>query len=513
VPRRGIGEVALEKIRALANERFDGDLIKASDAGNDKLSIFVQTLQAIQAEMGNPMKALETALRLTHYREYIAEKYNKKNEKEKALTKLENLERFAELLKGLVEESEMTLEDVVFQLSIDRQTDNDESGKVVISTIHCSPPDEPVLTTKGSKPIASLDPETDRLYSYYDTCNQLARGSTRHRGRAYEHSGYPFTVKTRYYKGQLVVIDTEESHTRVTPEHRVRVAFHKNFYDKWVVYLMRRGNWWRVGSTRSMSKPYVPGGVLGRLASEKADCAWILDVFNTKEEAVMAEAKYQVLYGIPAMVFEAAYHEPRNNQEREKVRCTYQFHEGLRSAVSPRATQLLTEKGFLVNEPLYAKKGSKGYKIYNGSFFTTVAANLMDGYMVVPVAQQSDFEKPGRSPRPLLARVRREPYEGSVFSLDVVPNHYYLSGGMVVHNSAKGLEWNRVYVTNLYEGSIPHKFSMGNAEEIEEERRLFYVAATRARDTLVLCIPGMVQSGPNTQTVAPSRFLFEIGIH
>jgi DNA helicase-2/ATP-dependent DNA helicase PcrA len=88
------------------------------------------------------------------------------------------------------------------------------------------------------------------------------------------------------------------------------------------------------------------------------------------------------------------------------------------------------------------------------------------------------------------------------------------SGKVVIStiHSAKGLEYRRVYVSNMYEGSLPHKFSMGNPEEIEEERRLLYVAATRARDTLVFCIPGMLQQGPNVVTVAPSRFLFEIGI-
>ena len=137
VPRRGIGEVALEKIRTLANERFDGDLVNGADAGNSKLSLFVASVRQIQAVADKPLKALETTLRATNYKEYISDKYNKKNEKEKAQQKLENLERFGELIKGLSEENpDMTLADLVFQLSIDRQTEDDESGKVVISTIH-----------------------------------------------------------------------------------------------------------------------------------------------------------------------------------------------------------------------------------------------------------------------------------------------------------------------------------------------------------------------------------------
>lgn len=80
-------------------------------------------------------------------------------------------------------------------------------------------------------------------------------------------------------------------------------------------------------------------------------------------------------------------------------------------------------------------------------------------------------------------------------------------------HSAKGLEFRRVYVTNCYEGSLPHKFSMGSPSEIEEERRLFYVACTRAKDNLTLCLPAMIQHGPNTTALTPSRFLYEIGVH
>lgn len=76
-------------------------------------------------------------------------------------------------------------------------------------------------------------------------------------------------------------------------------------------------------------------------------------------------------------------------------------------------------------------------------------------------------------------------------------------------HAGKGLEWPRVYVTNLYEGSLPHQWSRTD-REIEEERRLFYVAVTRARDVCALCIPATISYGPNTRNVSPSRFLVEL---
>ena len=56
-----------------------------------------------------------------------------------------------------------------------------------------------------------------------------------------------------------------------------------------------------------------------------------------------------------------------------------------------------------------------------------------------------------------------------------------------MHRS-KGLEWNTVFIVNCYEGMIPHRESTGK-EETEEERRLFYVAMTRARDHLYVLNP------------------------
>ncbi len=56
-------------------------------------------------------------------------------------------------------------------------------------------------------------------------------------------------------------------------------------------------------------------------------------------------------------------------------------------------------------------------------------------------------------------------------------------------HSAKGREWDVVYVLNVVDGCIPSDMATGNAEQIEEERRLLYVAMTRARDQLYLLQP------------------------
>ena len=80
-------------------------------------------------------------------------------------------------------------------------------------------------------------------------------------------------------------------------------------------------------------------------------------------------------------------------------------------------------------------------------------------------------------------------------------------------HSAKGQEWDAVYVLNLVDGCIPSDMSTQKPEQIEEERRLLYVAMTRARDELHLVQPlrfyvhGQARGGDRHVYAPRSRFL------
>lgn len=76
-------------------------------------------------------------------------------------------------------------------------------------------------------------------------------------------------------------------------------------------------------------------------------------------------------------------------------------------------------------------------------------------------------------------------------------------------HSAKGLEWKHVYVMHLLDGLFPSNRSLKEAEALEEERRLFYVAASRAKDQLFLSLPSYYASY-NDFFTQPSRFLGEM---
>jgi len=78
-------------------------------------------------------------------------------------------------------------------------------------------------------------------------------------------------------------------------------------------------------------------------------------------------------------------------------------------------------------------------------------------------------------------------------------------------HQAKGLEWRYVFVIWMTDGMFPTARSLEDEEAIEEERRLFYVAVTRAEDELYLTYPLLrLNAGYGEMLQRPSRFLAEI---
>ncbi|MGZ8765608.1 MAG: 3'-5' exonuclease, partial [Acidimicrobiia bacterium] len=80
---------------------------------------------------------------------------------------------------------------------------------------------------------------------------------------------------------------------------------------------------------------------------------------------------------------------------------------------------------------------------------------------------------------------------------------------MTLH-TAKGLEFPVVFLTGMEDGVFPHSRSLGEPDELEEERRLCYVGITRARERLYLCHAWCRSLFGATEYYPPSRFLREI---
>jgi DNA helicase-2/ATP-dependent DNA helicase PcrA len=105
----------------------------------------------------------------------------------------------------------------------------------------------------------------------------------------------------------------------------------------------------------------------------------------------------------------------------------------------------------------------------------------------------------------MLAEITLDPPSSTGdFAADPLLDEDYLILSTI--HSAKGLEWDAVYVIHASDGNIPSDMATRDAEQIEEERRLFYVALTRARHALAVCFPQRYYQGHWRQGVDPYGF-------
>lgn len=98
------------------------------------------------------------------------------------------------------------------------------------------------------------------------------------------------------------------------------------------------------------------------------------------------------------------------------------------------------------------------------------------------------------------------PYIALQTDLDRVSEEQQSVRLMTLHN-AKGLEFETVYIAGLEDELLPHRMSMDTREEIEEERRLFYVGITRAKRNLILSLAESRRTYDTYQICKPSIFL------
>ncbi len=185
---------------------------------------------------------------------------------------------------------------------------------------------------------------------------------------------------------------------------------------------------------------------------------------------------------------------------------------GLRYALNPRdeLSRERLEKTFrkaparelVQNLPPLAEKLSLleliGFFLKTTSYFEFLAAKFENAEdRTQNVTELINFASTFKTLPDFLERVSLlQPLDETALSSDISPGKKVKL--MTIH-LAKGLEFDSVYVVGVSEGLIPHERSLYSEAELEEERRLMYVAMTRARQNLTLSFYGLA-----------SRFLHEI---
>ena len=144
-----------------------------------------------------------------------------------------------------------------------------------------------------------------------------------------------------------------------------------------------------------------------------------------------------------------------------------------------------------------------GYKDYLRQNYPDFEARVENVDEIVAAAEVYTQDKEDQS---LAAFLEEIALVADVDALDDVKGQVTL---MTLHN-AKGLEYDCVIIAGLEDGLVPHYNSLDTIEELEEERRLFYVGMTRARKRLFLSYANMRRRMGMIEGGTPSRFLSEV---
>lgn len=285
----------------------------------------------------------------------------------------------------------------------------------------CQPAGTMVLTTKGPKPIEALT-EEDRVISY-DKYSGAIKG--------YKNGGYAIKTANRHYAGKLYAIKVGDATTRATDNHMFSVRFNPDCGKKYCTYLMRRGDWWRIGMTRAYDARQF--GVKTRLLQEKGDEAWILGLYEDKIAAQAAEQLLTVKYGIPYTIWEPDRFGDTHQRPKKLIEAIYK---GLDlTLLQENAHRLLHDFNRSERFPLFTKESS-WRKFSRRVTVKVCATNLLPELMQVPMplapGLMKNFE--WRS----ISDVSVSDFSGMVYSLAVEKLEHYIADGIVTHNCLYG---------------------------------------------------------------------------
>jgi DNA modification methylase len=278
----------------------------------------------------------------------------------------------------------------------------------------CQPPDTQVLTPSGSTRISSLR-DGDRVVSF----------SRHHPAMVGLRDGLDSRVTSRFYDGSLYGVGVGKRITWSTEGHIWSVRMTPAAKSKWCVYLMQRGNWWRVGRCKLYTTWGL--GVKQRLMMESGDAAWLLGVYDLKDDATLAEQMVSIVYGIPTTFWNETSASRRTDAMIRRLYEQLDLDELERSA-----RRALSDHHRSVLYP-FITRGQTRHKHTNRASLLVRACNLVPEAMAVPVPQRG--QAIDWTP---VETAAVESYRGTVYSLGVEKYHHYVADGIVTHNCFYG---------------------------------------------------------------------------
>jgi DNA modification methylase len=232
-------------------------------------------------------------------------------------------------------------------------------------------------------------------------------------------------IGSRPYSGNLYTIGVGDKSTRSTAEHQFTVRFNPAKPKAGLLYLMRRGDRWRIGVCGLFNSRGF--GLAVRVSQEMADEAWIVATYPDLKSARLAEQVASCVYGIPTTHWETDRSAPNaGNRTKDEIETIYQ-RIGV-DRVKEGAAQLIKDHGLSADHPLitagiagsFSRKASRVVR----------ACNIIPSIMQVPVPTKGEDFAWSTIDSATFEEVRGL----EVWSMDVDQDQHYVADGIVTHN-------------------------------------------------------------------------------
>jgi hypothetical protein len=226
-------------------------------------------------------------------------------------------------------------------------------------------------------------------------------------------------ITKRPYKGDLIVCSTPSGATsKYTPNH-ICIASFSALRDKFCVYMMRRGDNFRIGTCCVDYPKTKVSGLIKRMRDEVADCCWILGLYDSRAESYEMEQAISGKFGLPQTLFSGS-----------KIQLNVDRVWKFIGDNTGRALDCLDFFGKDIQYPLFLNDGSKKCLSMKRPMEVR-ACNLFNGCLVLPHFEGKRHElKQDWCP----ATISKEFYDGFVYSLSVSKYQTYVADSIVTHN-------------------------------------------------------------------------------
>lgn len=367
-----------------------------------------------------------------------------------------------------------------------------ENGRLITvgDEMQCQPAGTKVLTCEGVyKNIEDLS-EGERIVSYeyrHDNCfigdySRIMKSKpVLFKKYVNESKSFIKRIASRDYDGDLFRVKIGDLESLYTPNHICYVRWRPGIKNKYVLYLMRKGDWFRIGVTPYSVRRTGYGSFCSRFYTEDADAAWLLNLYDNKKDARFDEMYLSYKYGIPQTIFNC-----RQKTDtiigQEGINRFYDKFEGI---LYERALRLLNDYGREIDCPFITKiKGDSRWKAGSVYMFNTYACNVFPDMMQMIVYDKWNYRKTSG----FIARTKptyrdidgwnRVPYKGKVYSLDVNYNQNYVADGILTHNCIYSFQGSSFDSFHLFKNrpntiSLPLSLTYRCAKNIVEEARKY----------------------------------------